>query len=202
MEPSIGTIDPLARIISFIGLGVAITVGVIYFLTYCRGRWQNPIINIHMPQGDSLLISKPHLLVVRFFVDNPSTLPNTIIGVSCKARRNWFKSSSLKVGNLELTFVDVETLGGKWTSDLRLAVAPHVALDEPDWKILLEPRGTPLRDGLWKLPLPLSVRSSRALVVAITSEYERISETKELTIAFSDITYKRHSRSLKLRSSI
>jgi hypothetical protein len=201
MELSIG-IDPLARIVSFIGLGVAVTVGIIHFLTYLRGKWQNPIINIHMPQGDALLLSKPQLLVVKFFVDNPSTLPNTIIEVSCKARRNRFRSSSLKVGNLELTFVDVEPLRNKWTSDLRLAIAPHVALDEPDWKILLEPRGTPLRDGLWKLPLSLSARSPRALVVAITSEYERIDETKELTMTFRDITYKRHSCSLKLRSNI
>ncbi len=201
MEPSIG-IDPLARIVSFIGLGAAVTVGVIHFLTYYRGRWQNPIINIHMPQGDALLLSKPRLLVVKFFVDNPSTLPNTIIEVSCKTRRSWFKSSSLKVGNLELTFVDVEMLGGKWTSDLRLAIAPHVALDEPDWKVLLEPRGAPLRDGLWKLPLSLLARSPRPLIVTITSEHEQIDETKELTITFRDITYKRHSCSLKLGASI
>jgi len=198
MELSIG-IDPLARIVSFIGLGVAVTVGIIYFLTYRRGRWQNPIINIHMPQGGALLLSKSHLLVVKFFVDNPSTLPNTIIEVSCKTQRHWFKSSSLKIGNLELTFVDVEMPGGKWTSDLRLAIAPHVALDEPDWETLIEPRGTPLRDGLWKFPLSLSARSPRALIVAITSEHERIDETKGFTITFRDITKKRHSCSLILR---
>jgi len=200
MEPSIG-IDLPARIIASFGLGVAVIVGVIHFLTYRRGRWQNPIINIHMPQGGALLLSKPHLLVIKFFVDNPSALPNTIIEVSCKTQRNWFKSSPLKIGNLDLTFVDVEIPGGKWTSDLRLAIAPHVALDEPDWQILLEPRGTPLKDGRWKSPLLLSARSPRPLIVAITSERERIDETKGLTITFRDITKKRHSCYLKLEPS-
>lgn len=196
MEQSVSTIDSVARIVSFTGLGVAILVGVIHLLTYFRGRWQNPRISIHMPQGDPLLISEPHLLVAKFFVDNPSTLPNTIIGISCKARRNWFKSSSLNVGNIELTFVDVETSGGKWISDLRLAIAPDVTLDEPHWKILLEPRGTLLRDGLWKLPLQLSGRSSQPIIVAIASQEQSIDGNP--MIVFRDITNKRHSCSVKL----
>ncbi|MBA7467960.1 hypothetical protein ES707_03200 [subsurface metagenome] len=198
MEPNIITIDPLARWVSFIGLAVAIFVGIVLLLTYLRGRWQNPNIKIHVAQEDPILLLKPQLLVIRFFVDNPSILPNTIIDVSCKSQHNWFKNSPLKIGNIELTFVDVETSKGKPTSDLRLAVAPHTTLDKSDWNVLLEPRGTPLRDGQWKLPLLLSARSPRALVTAITSEYERINEIKKLTITFRDITRKRHSCSLKL----
>lgn len=202
MEVKTITIDPLARWVASSGLIVAIIVGLIHFLTYRRGRWQNPTIKIHVAQGAPLLISKPHLLVTKFFVDNPSTLPNTVIGVNCKVQRSWFKSSPLKVGNLELTFIDIETSRNKWTSDMRLAVAPHVTLDESDWEILLEPRGNPLRDGLWKLPLQLSARSPRPLVIAITSEHERINEIKKLTITFRDITNKHHSCSLKLMPCI
>jgi hypothetical protein len=197
MEPGMG-IDLLARIIASFGLGVAVIVGIIHFLTYRRERWQSPIINTHVSQEGHLLLSKPQLIVVKLFIDNPSTLPNTIIEVSCKTQRRWFKGAPLKIGNLELTFVDIETPGGKWTSDLRLAVAPHVALVESDWKILLGPRSTPLREGLWKLPLFLSPRSPHNLIIAITSEHEQIDKTRALTITFRDITRKLHKCSLKL----
>ena len=198
MAQNAPTVDLVARVLAVVGLGVALFVGLVNFLTYRRGRWQETIIHIHSSESPNAIIRKPALLLTTFFIDNPSVVPNTIVGIGCKSPGGMFNNCDLKVSNLELAYANVQESGVGHQQDLRLAIAPQTALEESDWKALFGVNSAPPTEGLWRLPLPLPARSSTVITVAITSEKVDLTKTRRLFFCIRDITGKSHLCSIRV----
>jgi len=201
MQPGVELVDPVARLIAFIGLGIASIVGLLHLLTYLRGRRQNPKIRVRVPTRDAFIIVKPHLLVIKLFIDNQSILRNTLIDMSCFIRQDWFHSTQLEIGPPTPIFVSTAKVGES-KSAMRLTIAPTVILDEMDWKLLIAPMGVLPKEAIWDMPLTISALDSRLIYVAIASERVELKDEAKLTLVFHDVTDKCHRCSINLKAAL
>ena len=198
MEPDASAVDSIARIVSYTGLSIAIFVGLIQFLVYRRGRRQNPQIRLRIYSENPIILEKPFLLIIRLFLDNPSSLPNTITEIKCKMQKHLFSSIYLRVGNLRVTFTEMDKPKKEKDSKMRLESAPNITLDDADWKLLLESSGIPLKEGLWFMPFFIREMSSKPIVVVITSNHSLTNNKRKLKFMIRDITNKSYNYVLKL----
>lgn len=203
MQPEISVVDPIARFISFAGFGIATVVAVIQILNYLRGRKQNPKIRVRLAGDSPIIIFKPGLVVASLFIDNQSTIHNTLISINCFVKRHWFQKTQLKIGDLQVSFAATENTAMRKYS-MKLAIAPSVELGDNDWKQLFTQKGMFPEEGIWSMPLRVPELDSRLIYVAIAPECEeeRLDDEMEITIVLRDVIDKCHDCSVNLKAAI